>query len=67
MEWLLVAVGVLLILGGLLDVFFTVLHYDGYGFFSRRLYKGCSMRCASSPFQHFSTLGLAASLFSTPP
>ncbi len=39
MEWLLVAVGVFLILVGLLDVFFTVLHYDGYGFLSSRLYN----------------------------
>src|SRR5918997_2333809 len=39
MEWLLVAVGVFFILVGLLDVFFTVLHYDGYGFLSSRLYN----------------------------
>jgi hypothetical protein len=30
---------VLLILVGLLDVFFTVLHYDGFGFLSSRLYR----------------------------
>jgi Ion channel len=39
MEWLLVPAGVLLILVGLLDVFFTVLHYDGFGFLSSRLYN----------------------------
>ena len=31
--------GVSLILVGLLDVFFTVLHYDGFGFLSSRLYR----------------------------
>lgn len=39
MEWLLVPAGVALILVGLTDVFLTVLHYDGFGFISRRLYK----------------------------
>jgi len=39
MDWLLVAAGVLLVLVGLLDVFFTVLHYDGFGFLSSRLYN----------------------------
>jgi len=39
MEWLSVVAGVLLILVGLLDVFFTVLHYDGFGFLSSRLYN----------------------------
>ena len=39
MEWLLVPAGVLLVLAGLLDVFFTVLHYDGFGFLSSRLYN----------------------------
>ena len=29
MEWFLVPAAVLLVLVGLLDVFFTVLHYDG--------------------------------------
>ncbi len=37
MEWLLVPVGVALILTGVTDVFFTVLHYDGFGFLSSRL------------------------------
>ncbi len=31
--------GVFLIIVGLLDVFFTVLHYDGFGFLSSRLYR----------------------------
>ena len=35
MEWLLVPAGVFLVLVGLL-VFFTVLHYDGFGFLSSR-------------------------------
>jgi Ion channel len=39
MEWLIIGAGVLLILIGLLDVFFTVLHYDGFGFLSSRLYR----------------------------
>jgi hypothetical protein len=39
MEWILVPAGALLILVGLLDVFFTVLHYDGFGFLSSRLYN----------------------------
>ena len=39
MDWLLVLAGVFLILAGVLDVFFTVLHYDGFGFLSIRLYR----------------------------
>jgi hypothetical protein len=39
MEWLMILAGVLLVLVGLLDVFFTVLHYDGFGFLSSRLYN----------------------------
>lgn len=31
--------GVVLVFVGLLDVFFTVLHYDGFGFISSRLYR----------------------------
>ncbi len=38
MDWLLGPVGVVLILVGVGDVFFTVLHYDGFGFISSRLY-----------------------------
>lgn len=40
MDLLLVAVGVALILAGLADIFFTVLHYDGFGSISSRLYRG---------------------------
>lgn len=40
MEWLLVPAGAVLLLAGLADVFFTVLHYDGFGFLSSRLYNG---------------------------
>ncbi len=39
MGWLSTAAGVVLILLGLADVFFTVLHYDGFGFLSSRLYN----------------------------
>ena len=38
MDWPIILAGVLLICVGLLDVFFTVLHYDGFGFISSRLY-----------------------------
>jgi len=38
-ELLLIAVGVFLILLGVADVFFTVLHYDAFGFLSSRLYS----------------------------
>src|ERR671916_375424 len=38
MDWLLAPAGILLILIGIGDVFFTVLHYDGFGFLSSRLY-----------------------------
>jgi Ion channel len=39
MDWFLILAGVFLIFTGILDVFFTVLHYDGFGFLSSRLYK----------------------------
>ncbi len=39
MDWLIILAGVLVIFVGLLDVFFTVLHYDGFGFISSRLYR----------------------------
>ena len=39
MDWLLLPAGVALVLAGMLDVFFTVLHYDGFGFLSIRLYR----------------------------
>src|SRR5919107_1262801 len=38
MEWLFRAIGVSLVFAGLADVFFTVLHPDGFGFLSSRLY-----------------------------
>jgi Ion channel len=38
MDWFLIPLGVFLIFAGILDVFFTVLHYDGFGFLSSRLY-----------------------------
>ena len=46
MEGLLLAVGISLILAGVVDVFFTVLHTGGFGFLSSRLYNGRSYRCA---------------------
>ncbi len=51
MDWLLVPAGVLLILVGFLDVFFTVLHYDGFGFLSSRLYERLfgAVRLATRP------------------
>ena len=39
MEFLSTVAGVVLIFLGIADVFFTVLHYDGFGFLSRRLYN----------------------------
>ena len=39
MEYLSTVAGILLIFLGIADVFFTVLHYDGFGFLSRRLYN----------------------------
>ncbi len=39
MEWISTVAGVALIFIGLADVFFTVLHYDGFGFLSSRLYN----------------------------
>ncbi len=39
MGWISTVAGVALIFIGLLDVFFTVLHYDGFGFLSSRLYN----------------------------
>src|SRR5919112_3573433 len=51
MEVSLLAVGISLILTGIVDVFFTVLHPDGFGFLSSRLYKGlfASMRVLTRP------------------
>ncbi len=62
MEWLLSAVGVLLIFAGIADVFLTVLHPDGSGFLSRRLYSGLfySMRLLARPMpQRFRALVLS--------
>ena len=39
-EWLLHVIGISLILAGIADVFLTVLHPDGFGFLSSRLYSG---------------------------
>ncbi|QIN80399.1 hypothetical protein GBA65_19875 [Rubrobacter marinus] len=39
MGWISTVAGLALIFIGLLDVFFTVLHYDGFGFLSSRLYN----------------------------
>lgn len=51
MTLILVSLGVFLILAGIADVFFTVLHYDGFGFLSSRLYAGLfySMRFVTRP------------------
>ena len=40
MESLIALAGIALILVGITDIFFTVLHYDGFGFLSSRLYIG---------------------------
>jgi hypothetical protein len=39
MDWLLLPAGIALVLAGIVDVFFTVLHYDGFGVISIRLYR----------------------------
>jgi len=62
MEVLLLAAGVSLILTGIVDVFFTVLHPDGFGFLSSPLYKGlfASMRLLTRPLPpKFRALGLS--------
>ncbi len=40
MTWVWATIGVLLLVVGLLDLFFAVLHYEGYGFLSSRLNRG---------------------------
>ena len=40
MELLILTAGIALILAGIVDVFLTVLHPDGFGFLSSRLYNG---------------------------
>jgi uncharacterized membrane protein YbaN (DUF454 family) len=54
MDWLLVPVGVFSISVGIMDVFFTVLHYDGFGLLSRRLYHRLysSVRLLTRPLPH---------------
>ena len=62
MEVLLLAAGISLILTGITDVFFTVLHPDGFGFLSSRLYNGLftSMRLLTRPLpSKFRALGLS--------
>ena len=62
MDWLLVAAGVVIVLVGLLDVFFTVLHYDGFGFLSSRLYNGLfdTVRLVTRPLpRKYRALGLS--------
>ncbi len=62
MEVLLLAAGISLILTGITDVFFTVLHPDGFGFLSSRLYNRLftSMRLLTRPLPpKFRALGLS--------
>jgi hypothetical protein len=62
MGWLFLAIGVLLIFAGLADVFFTVLHPDGFGFLSSRLYNGLfgSVRLLTLPMpRRFRAIGLS--------
>ncbi|QIN84913.1 hypothetical protein GBA63_21390 [Rubrobacter tropicus] len=62
MDWLLVPAGALLILVGLLDVFSTVLHYDGFGFLSSRLYERIfgAVRLATRPLpRRYRAFGLS--------
>ena len=54
--------GIVLILLGVLDVFFTVLHYDGFGFLSSRLYNSLfnSVRFLTRPLpRKYRSLGLS--------
>jgi hypothetical protein len=39
MSWVWILAGIVIVIVGLLDVFFTVLNYDGFGFLSSRLYR----------------------------
>jgi hypothetical protein len=62
MEWLIGAAGVFLISVGLVDVFFTVLHYDGFGFLSSRIYGKLfeTIRFATRPLpRKYRALGLS--------
>jgi hypothetical protein len=59
---LLIAAGVLLILAGITDVFFTVLHPDGFGVLSSRLYGGLfkAVRLLTRPLpKRLRSLGLS--------
>ncbi len=61
-EWLFRVIGVSLICAGIADVFFTVLHPDGFGFLSSRLYNGLfdSVRLLTRPMpRRFRALGLS--------
>jgi Ion channel len=62
MEWLLRAIGVSLVFVGIADVFFTVLHPDGFGFLSSRLYNRLfdSVRLLTRPLpRRLRALGLS--------
>jgi hypothetical protein len=62
MDWLLVLAGGSLVFAGLLDVFVTVLHYDGFGFLSSRLYRRVfrAVRFAVRPLpRRYGALGLS--------
>jgi hypothetical protein len=62
MDWLLVPAGAILIFVGVVDVFFTVLHYDGFGFLSSRLYNSLynSVRFVTRPLpRRHRALGLS--------
>src|SRR5918997_3775846 len=62
MDGLLVLAGGSLVFAGLLDVFVTVLHYDGFGFLSSRLYRRVfrAVRFAVRPLpRRYGALGLS--------
>jgi hypothetical protein len=62
MDLLLVPAGAILIFAGVVDVFFTVLHYDGFGFLSSRLYNSLynSVRFLTRPLpRRYRALGLS--------
>ena len=51
MSWVFLICGILLVLVGLLDVFFAVLNYDGFSFLSSRVYRAAwsTVRAATKP------------------
>src|SRR4051812_45417900 len=62
MEWLYLVVGASLIFVGIADIFFTVLHPDGFGFLSSRLYRRLFdwVRIVTRPLpRRFRALGLS--------